>query len=77
MSVMIAPAIFLLGLGLSYTGPDSQMPVLKMPTPAQPTAQPGLTPDQVPPGALVPQGPPPPFTVFATGDVVGYLEPCG
>ena len=36
-----------------------------------------VTPDQVPPGALVPQGPPPELTVLATGDVVGYLEPCG
>jgi hypothetical protein len=36
-----------------------------------------ITLDQVPPGALVPQGPPPALTILGTGDVVGYLEPCG
>jgi hypothetical protein len=36
----------------------------------------GVIPDAEAPATVVP-GPDPLYTVFATGDVVGYIEPCG
>jgi len=56
------------------------LPTLEKPRGLEPPASPAmrvLTPDMVPDGALVPPGPPPVLGIFGTGDVIGYLEPCG
>ena len=88
-SSRLAPAASLaaiaLATGLVWTvrpagaAEEPKMPTLQAPVRQDPTSQPRpvLTPDQVPEGALVPSGPPPAVVVFATGDVIGYLEPCG
>ena len=55
-----------------------ERPTLVQPMPAPDASKPpALSPDQIPPGALVPPGTPPALTFIGTGDVVGYLEPCG
>ena len=50
--------------------------------PAQPGAAPAVAPNvgrplDVPDGALVAAGKAPEVDVLYTGDVIGYLEPCG
>jgi hypothetical protein len=40
-------------------------------------AQKSKTPDQVPLGTLLAKGPPPTVGIFGTGDVIGFIDPCG
>ena len=40
-------------------------------------APPGAVPLEPPPGALLAPGSSPSIAFFTTGDVIGYLDPCG
>ena len=71
----VATALLLGVVGFLLAGPQAQPPAAVQTRPGEPPKSP--TPEQVPQGALVPGGPAPALTVFATGDVVGYIDPCG
>ena len=76
LSGLIAGATLMLSTGVSFPRLDAKVPIQKGATPGEPPRL-SLTPDEIPPGALVPKGVPPALGLFATGDVVGFIEPCG
>jgi hypothetical protein len=73
--VIFAVALGLLAAGVAVTQPKvalpkaGKLPEATLTTPLQPPPAEG--------GATVTPGPEPWYTLFATGEVVGYIEPCG
>jgi len=77
LTVAMASAIVLFAAAPSFTRPEQKLTPVPVAKPGAEEAPKNLTPDQIPRGALVPAGPPPTITVMGTGDVIGYIEPCG
>ena len=69
-----------LTLGLLAAGVALTQPKVTLPKAGKPPGLTLTTAPQPPPadgGATVTPGPEPLYTLFATGEVVGYIEPCG